>query len=397
MTTKQGSPIVGPKSLLELATAAVIKNIKTLESIGDYLPYDSVKHILGKVESAYQLRRIELNSPHIQGETGELWLKLIERDFPLEYKAKAYKPQNPSKWYRVWEKYKTDHDQSIEESEAKLREAMAGLRQHKAENTSKIVERKYLPRETGMRKKQALGPRMVNNSTLTFGGGSRTSTKTGSSVMRKVRREVREIRTIHGSLSRPIRGPSQQRVLSKAPPAMVNDKRIASQPSYKPIPKPTHSEPSSVVTAHEQRAAFISDSESDGEFDEEARRAPAPKPTQPVRRPITKPRAAGGSALQRKFGGSSITPSVSIKSPVKVSSPASANREGSDSHDSASRMRQQGSPKAPSKATSYLPRQASPPEEDDMSPPQNLGPAPGAIRRKRKAVDVFMRPKKKTA
>uniref|UniRef100_A0A8H7N8X2 Elongin-A n=1 Tax=Bionectria ochroleuca TaxID=29856 RepID=A0A8H7N8X2_BIOOC len=134
------------RSLVDLATAACIKNIRGLEGVGDYLPYENVRHILLRVENAHQLRRIELNSPQIEGKTGEIWLKLIEKDFPIEYRARGYKPQDPKKWFKVWEKYKREHDDSVKESAMKLKDAFAGLRQDREKNTSKIVERRLLPR-----------------------------------------------------------------------------------------------------------------------------------------------------------------------------------------------------------------------------------------------------------
>ncbi|KFA72959.1 hypothetical protein S40288_05064 [Stachybotrys chartarum IBT 40288] len=247
------------KSLLELAVATCIKNIRELESVGDYLPYQTVKDILLKVDNAPQLRQIEINSPQIEGETGEIWLKIIERDFPMELKANYYKPSNPKKWYKVWEKYKHDHDAALEESERKLKNALAGLREDKEKNTSKIVHnKKYLPRESG--KKRGWG-RDPNTSTLNFNSGSRTKLSNGASVMRKVRREVKEIATIHGVLARSIKGPAQRTQLRSAPPAMVNDHRRAAQPVYRPLPK--ISEPSVAVAKHEERATFISDSEDD--------------------------------------------------------------------------------------------------------------------------------------
>ncbi|KAJ2963361.1 hypothetical protein NQ176_g10863 [Zarea fungicola] len=128
---------MAPKPLFDMASAVATKNIKSVLSIG-YLPYQTVRHILIRVDSAPQLRQIELNCPQLQGETGELWLKLIEKDFPMELKAKGYKPKDEGKWHRVWEKYKRDHDRSIQESEEQLRSALMGLREDKAKNTSKI-------------------------------------------------------------------------------------------------------------------------------------------------------------------------------------------------------------------------------------------------------------------
>ncbi|KAK3191548.1 hypothetical protein K4F52_002363 [Lecanicillium sp. MT-2017a] len=427
---------MAPKSLVDLATAVCIKNIKGLESVGDYLPYESVRHILIKVETAYQLRQIELNSPQIQGATGEIWLRLIERDFPLEYKAKGYKPQNQSKWYRVWEKYKKDHDRSLQESEEKLRNALAGLKQDKEKNTSKIVDGGHLPRRPKPRRR---GPKDNTTSVLTFGGGSRTKTVNGASVMRKVRREVKEIRNIQGSLSQSIRPPSmrtsqQQPRLSKAPSSMVDEKRIAAQPAYRPPQK----EPSpTAVTALEEfqeRAAYITDSGSDSEPEDSEpeerppsrsrrRASPPPVDAKPpvaakpavVAKPAVRP---SGSMMQRKFGGRvGAAPKPTVKSekqPVRTA-PATASSVSSAKKPSTNAVKppapapkpepSNAGPSSPTKpakpATQYLPRtQTSPPPGDGGSPPP-AGPSlpatsPGSnLVRKRKPVDIFMRRKKR--
>lgn len=384
--------VMPAKSLVDLASAVCIKNLKGLESIGDYLPYASVRHILLKVDSAYQLRRIELNSPQLQGETGEIWLRIIERDFPLEYKSKGYKPQNASKWYRVWEKYKADHDQALQESEEKLRSAFAGLKENKEKNTSKIVERKYLPRHGRVAVRRGLGPREGNTSVMSFGGGSRTKTINGTSIMRKVRREVKEIRNIHGSLSKAIRAPTRPAQLRSAPVAMINEKRIAAQPQYRPPVRETDPAAASAVEEHEQRAAFISDSEED-EGDSHHRSA-LKSPQQPTRRP--EQRKMGGSAFARKFGGGpSSSSSQVLKSPAKRPQPPQA-ASPPPKHDEPSRGHAEA--KTAAKVGQYLPRpQTSPPPADPPSPPaaSSAAAAPTQPVRKRKAVDVFMRPKKR--
>lgn len=428
---------MGPKSLVDLASAVCIKNIKGLESVGDYLPYESVRHILFKIETAYQLRQIELNSPQIQNSTGEIWLRLIERDFPLEYKAKGYKPQNQSKWYRVWEKYKKDHDRSLQESEEKLRNALAGLQENKEKNVSKIVEGKHLPR---MPKAKRRVPKDHTTGVLTFGGGSRTKTVNGASVMRKVRREVKEIRNIQGSLSQSIRPPNarppqQQARISKAPPSMVDEKRIAAQPAYRPPPKEPSPPPASALEEFQERAAYITDSDSESD-DEENDEASPPPPARPAKleRKVSPPRATAkapvkpvtrpsGSMMQRKFGGraggSTISPiksqTHSIRTIPGSNSSTSPTKRPSDTTTKPPLKPEPGKtsqPPSPTKLakppTQYLPRsQTSPPPH---SPPERTSPPPQAVSssaspataapapnppRKRKAVDIFMRPKKR--
>ncbi|KAH7171214.1 RNA polymerase II transcription factor SIII subunit A,putative [Dactylonectria macrodidyma] len=396
------------KSLMELATAACIKNIRELESVGDYLPYENVRNILSRVDNAHQLRQIEINSPQIDGETGEIWLKIIQRDFPMEYKATAYKPPNPSKWYRVWERYKKDHDQALQESEAKLMNALNGLKQTKIMNTSRIVDRKLLPRAGP--KRGWGGPRDHTTTTLAFARGSRTKTANGASVMRKVRREVKEIASIHGALSRPVRGSAALSRPTKAPAAMVNDYRRAAQPVFRPTPK---EELSSAVMEHEERATFISDSEEDDndgnelfDEDEPPARAPASKSVA---------RSSAASLLKTRPGASSSASTAkNYTSPSTSSAPRTTTKRSgllSNSYKSSA-----AKPQVTTKRVSAPPRPASSPEpskpaqrlpRDPTSPPPAPShllssppptDAPTALNaqpRKRKAVDIFMKRKKR--
>ncbi|PTB64543.1 hypothetical protein BBK36DRAFT_1123453, partial [Trichoderma citrinoviride] len=217
------------KSLRELSIMAIFQNIRQVDNIG-YLSYETVRSILLRVESAAQLRQIELNSPQIQGQTAELWVRLIERDFPLESRNRAYQPKDPKNWYRVWEKYKVEQEKFLEESENRLKSALNSLRQEEEKKTSKIIELGAIPSS----KKGAIKrPHARTSNTLSFGGGSRTKTANGASVMRKVRREAKEIAQIHGTLSRPIRTPPARSAVTKAPEAMVNDHKRAALPPYR--------------------------------------------------------------------------------------------------------------------------------------------------------------------
>ncbi|KAI8725039.1 hypothetical protein NCS52_00074000 [Fusarium sp. LHS14.1] len=386
---------MAPKSLMELATLACIKNIRELEGVG-YLPYDTVRPILLRIDNAHQLRKIEENSPQVEGETGEIWLKIIEREFPMEVKAKAYKPQNPKSWFRVWKKYKKDHDNALQESEAKLMNALNGLRQDKEKNTSKIVDRRLLPglaAKIGPRR--PWGQRDSSSSTFTFNKGSRTKTKTGAQTMRKIRRETQEISNIHRKLSRPTAASNAITALRRAPAAMVNDERRAALPSLVKAPKV--SEPSEAMLAHEQRATFISDSESDqGDdlFDEDEEDEPEPVPRKPAPKPFAKSSAA--SLLKRP----------SSSSGVLRTSAAPAKRSGilSNSYKGPKPSTTTSSAPAPSKPRAEPPIPAQRPPRTQSSPPPNTDPGPSSspparaplpMPRKRKAVDVFMKPKKR--
>ncbi|KAF4449648.1 rna polymerase ii transcription factor siii subunit [Fusarium austroafricanum] len=381
-----------PKSLLELATAACIKNIRELDSVGDYLPYKSVRTLLLKVDNANQLRTIELNSPQIQAETGEIWLKLIKHEFPMEVKQKAYKPPNPTKWYRVYEKYKSDHQKALMESEAKLRNDFMGLKEQKEKNTSKIVDdRRLLPRggRIGPKKPWGFGARDPNGSTLAFTRGSRTKTHNGASVMRKVRRETKEIASIHGALSRPTQASNAITKLRKAPAAMVGDYQRAAKPAVRPPPPPPPSKPApaEAVQAHEARAQYISDSDSDDGGDDLFDDKPSPR----------KGGSQSSSSLKKPVAAPGKPPSR-----VKRTGLLSNSYKGPKPQTTATPSRPRATTPVKQKKPSPTPRREevspSPELADHSSPPPVVKPTPSIGSRKRKATgtDIFMKPKRRT-
>ncbi|KAM3482204.1 hypothetical protein MY5147_000323 [Beauveria neobassiana] len=418
------------KSLYEMATAVAVKNIESIVSVG-YLSYSSVRHILLKVDNARQLRQIELNCPQLHGETGELWLRLIEKDFPLEFKAKAYMPKSQDKWFKVWEKYKVDHDRSIRESEEQLRAALMGLRQDKEKNTSKIVEGRFLPSDA-IRPKKRNGPKDHTTGVLTFGGGSRTRTLTGAGVMRKARREAREVRNIQGALSRSVVAPIrllEKQHLKAPPPAMVRERRIAAQPAFR-TPETEEREQrlqelekkrAAALEEHSQRAAYITDSEEDSDMDQEPTYKPPKQRATPVSATVAGPSSSStpvkptvpgrkvigsrGSMFQRKFGAGK-----SVKSPTKPVRVTTTTTTTTASRDMSPTAKKRTTSSAkldepaagPSKRPAtepaqvspnrVLPRQPSPPEDIARSMSLKTSPeAPKVLTRKKKPVNVFMK------
>jgi elongin-A len=415
--------------------ATIFKNVKELTNAGDFLPYETLRPILLKVDSARQLRQLELNSPQIEGETGEVWLKLIEKDFPMEYRAQLFKPPDPSKWYKVYEKYKKIHDRSVQESEAKLRQALAGLAEDNERNTSKIVNKKLPSRVV----KRRGGPADHTVGSMTFNRGSRTKTLTGAGVMRKVRRETKEIANIHGSLSKVFPASSRAAVVSQikaAPAAMVDAHKRATKPSYRSAPK-RPIEKSAVVQAHEDQATYISDYGSDDDddefggedlFDGTSRTVGGfsrPKPTPPSPpKPKSKapnpamsiPRASSGppsapkgkGLLSRGYDKSAVIVRTESRSRPQAASPPSSKsrgeprkQAGSTHTDSARQPRDTVSGPAVSSHDPVRSRtedQAArqrPAAPDTGQVVTSSHPAPNPMMRKRKAVDVFMRSNKR--
>ncbi|OAA80627.1 RNA polymerase II transcription factor SIII (Elongin) subunit A [Akanthomyces lecanii RCEF 1005] len=432
---------MAPKSLSEMASAVATKNIKSIISIGD-LHFPAVRHILIKIDSAAQLRRIELNCPQLQGETGELWLRLIEKDFPLELKANGYKPKSEDKWYKVWSKYKAEHDHSLQASEEQLRAAFMGLQKNKEQNTSKIVEGRFLPQDAIRHKKRNTGPKDNTSSVFNFGAGSRTKTLTAAGVMRKARREAKEVRNIQGALSRSVTTPIrvlERQHLKAPPPAMVREARIAAQPAFR-TPEAEKREQhiqemekrrSATLSAHALRAAYITDSEDENSDEDEApppRKAtkkpsapPPPARAQPVpaasqaklSAPARKLPGSGGSMFQRKFAPGKGTAKVSPPKPLRTTNttvaaaqalPTGKKRTNSEANLDAGpstptkRPATGQQPALVSPELSPLTKQRSSSQEirESLSPNRDSSP-PKAVPRKKKTVNIFMkRPVKRT-
>ncbi|KAK2002841.1 RNA polymerase II transcription factor SIII subunit A [Colletotrichum falcatum] len=401
------------KSLAELCIAVCQRHITELSSVGngDTLQYHHVRDILMRVTNPAQLREIEINSPHIQGETSEIWLRLIKREFPTESHDKNYAPKNPSKWYKIYERYAEERRHAQQQAEAELRARVQGLQQKKDNNVSKIVDPKFArflpkPPKTG----RTFGTRGRGGkelpSSLSFAAGSRMKTTTGASVMKKARREAKEIVGIRSNLAVPtglIRAPR----LSKAPPSMAAEHRISTQPVFRPTSTssrpPTHS---TYVAA--SKATYVSDSsedEADDLFGDEGTPRQKGK-TGSSAGPISPPNKPTG------FKDRNLSTPASSHSGPKPSPPSTGLRRGGGILGNAPRTKsnirvERPTPKPDSATRNVEPPRAHKPLAQNSGPqspplPASIGemqptrPTLGnqELPRKRKAVDIFM-PKKK--
>ncbi|KAJ4303425.1 hypothetical protein N0V90_002319 [Kalmusia sp. IMI 367209] len=111
-----------------------------LEDIGD-LPYAFLAPILRHIQVAEQLVELEANCPQIQGETGELWLKLIKRDVP-GWESKPHQPRDPKNWSKVYKKLKRDAEKDEEAQQETLRQKMQALQKDRKGHQTTILEGK---------------------------------------------------------------------------------------------------------------------------------------------------------------------------------------------------------------------------------------------------------------
>ncbi|KAI1486958.1 RNA polymerase II transcription factor SIII subunit A-domain-containing protein [Biscogniauxia mediterranea] len=238
------------KSLLQLCTAVCIKNIKEITDVGS-TPYSVLRPILLKVDNARQLRQLEVNSPHLEGDDAECWIRLIARDFPVLSEKHKLEPRNPKLWHRVYKKYKSLEEEQKREAEEKLKNAFAGIKKEKEGNTSQIInfDGRRLPRPPrddrspmGFRGNGAKRDSGING--LRFTGGSRTKTNSAQSILKKAIREAKEIGA-RNRLNTPtgqLTAPTGQ--IARPPPAMVNEHinkarpLLGSRPTVRPPVRP---------------------------------------------------------------------------------------------------------------------------------------------------------------
>ncbi|KAH9908921.1 RNA polymerase II transcription factor SIII subunit A-domain-containing protein [Xylariomycetidae sp. FL2044] len=430
------------KSLVELCTLACVRNVKDIHDLGA-MPYDLARPILMKVEKASQLRELEIASPHLQEEDGEIWQRFIHRDFPVLDKKHMYTPKNPASWHRIYYKYQAMEDEQKREAEERLKAAFAGIKKEKQANVSQVMnyDRRLLPRPPrdgrglilpGSRSN--LFGRPDDTTGLRFTGGSRTNTSSGQSIMRKARREAREI-TARNRLSTPTgRLPVQRGQIMRAPAAMVQEHIVSSQPD---VPRAPRLIPGRSVDPEQRKreerlikikkegdapkrdVTYLSDDQLDDQPDDElfgeeddpnyqvgglsiamleevgrsgrSARSDEDSEPAPVQQAKPAPLPQSGGILSRK------PPTMNARVPSKITRVATTV--------GASPSSATPTPKTAASSASPPPRPASSGGgSSKFSPPpphsESTGTPPGSqpqqqLPRKRKAVDIFMKPKPK--
>ncbi|ETS87068.1 hypothetical protein PFICI_00896 [Pestalotiopsis fici W106-1] len=372
------------------------------------LPYDTVRPILMRIDNAAQLHAIETNSPHIAEWDEECWRRLIKKHFPVLEAQHQTVPRNPASWHKVYAQYVKFNAQAKAEAEAKLRAAFAGLQKKKAESQSTIESIRSLPRPPRdvrpVGRKEAQGRRGGSNDTgeLRWTAGSRTKTTTGASVMRKVKREAAEVAarnklaTPNGQLA------VRQGQIKRAPQGMVHEQAVKRNPALKvrpqPVRRPEDDAHDRAMKEREARllklkakgASILEDSDVDDDetddvfgggsgggrlnvddledlFDDE-------KPAK-TQRPQKSAALPGKRLLSNAHG---------------TSSPAKMYRSGSTSTSTSKTNRSETKPVTQSPPTKFSYISNSPPKS--ATP---ISPEPKKMPMKRKAVDVFMKPKPK--
>ncbi|KAI1369293.1 RNA polymerase II transcription factor SIII subunit A-domain-containing protein [Xylaria arbuscula] len=393
------------KSLVELCTAVCVRNIKDIYDIGT-IPFSIARPILLRVDSAAQLRQIEINSPHIEADTAECWKRLINRDFGVAAKRESFVPKNPRSWHKIYAKYKHENDRAKKEAEDQLKNAFKGIKEEKDRSTSEVInyDSRRLPRlprdvkpQVGVR---ARGSRAGHDqSELRFTGGSRTKVNTPKGLLKRAMREAKEISTrnrLNTSAGGSIRVRPGQ--IAKAPVGMVQEKVTNSRPlaGIRPPMSRRQTDPKQQRELEEREArlrkaketssqkggSYISDEDLDDldidvddgsgglDIDDLEAIFDPPKSSRAI------PNAARGSSFARKMGSSATAPSTSRTRAEAQAKPSSAQTQ-----------------REPTTGRRSL-GPASPPPKPAVGSSASSGQG-AMVPRKRKAVDVFMKPKPK--
>ncbi|KAI1499187.1 RNA polymerase II transcription factor SIII subunit A-domain-containing protein [Biscogniauxia marginata] len=410
------------KSLLQLCTAVCIKNIKEITDIGS-TPYSVLRPILLKVDNATQLRQLEVASPHLEGDDAECWIRLIARDFPVLSERHKFEPRNPALWHRVYTKYQRLEAEQKREAEEKLKNAFAGIKKEKEGNVSQVItyDRRKLPRpprddKSAMGFRSGAGKRDSGTGGLRFTGGSRTKTNTAQSILKKAIREAKEIGA-RNRLNTPtgrLTAPTGQ--IARPPQAMVNEHIHKARPLMgirPPAARPKSDARSRELEERETRlrklkstnmktANFISDDELEEEDDlgddnDVGRVGGGGLDANELEdlfdddEPKTNPSPLKPGPSQAHFTSSSST------STPRTGGILSRKPPGSLGSSSANKLAVYTKPGPAAQPMSPPPLSSSPPKTSAVGPSSTRAEAKPAMLRKRKAVDIFMKPKPKVA
>lgn len=126
--------------LFDIAMRQCIRGAKNIEDVGD-LPYSIVKPILSNIKNAAQLHVLEENSPHLVGETADLWREFVARDIPKAVRETVdYEPSDPKNWYKVWKTLKRRSDRQAQEAAAELIKKLNADKKTKEENITEPLK-----------------------------------------------------------------------------------------------------------------------------------------------------------------------------------------------------------------------------------------------------------------
>ncbi|CAK7272790.1 hypothetical protein SEPCBS119000_005308 [Sporothrix epigloea] len=250
----------GPRSLKRMALAVALRNIASITDVGE-MAFADAKPILIHIENPQQLHQLELNCPQLAAEPdqmGAVWSRLLTKKFP-GWDTKGYLSDDDLQslpWIDIYTMVKGATDAAMAEDEARLRQTLAGFSKAKEDNATQLVNNRALLRRMPgvMVKRRVPGGSSGLSSVLSFGSGSRTKMTSGQSVLRRARREAKEISKVAQLSSRLTENQAAARSqIRRAPASMMNDHRVANNPTLGIIRAPRRrvASSSSLLTHYE--------------------------------------------------------------------------------------------------------------------------------------------------
>ncbi|KAK4176108.1 hypothetical protein QBC36DRAFT_329968 [Triangularia setosa] len=211
----------GPRSLLNMCLEIAIRNIQHISSFGD-MPTHLLQPVLRAVKTAQHLHTIEQETDERIYEISPAhWKHLIQRDFKTLDAQYGWEPKDPRSWYKVYMKYETMHNQQIEEATNAFMKKMEDVNGQRSSRQAKIIsvpESRRLPLHYSQRQRE--GPKA---------GHWSSQPRPKKTFIAKAKRQV-AAETNRLKLSSPAsRMPVRQSQITQAPVAMLNDARIGRQ------------------------------------------------------------------------------------------------------------------------------------------------------------------------
>ena len=337
---------------------------------------------------------------------------MINRDFPVLAKREAFVPKNPRSWHKIYAKYQHEDAKAKHEAEQALKNAYKGMKEEKDRSASTVMNYDSrilprLPRDVKSRRgTRGRGGHAADQSELRFAGGSRTKVNTPKSLLKRVMRESKEISTrnrLNASAGSSIQVRPGQ--IARAPAGMVQEKVTKARPltgirppmaRHQTDPKQREMEDREArlrkakEMGSQKGGSYISDEDLDDldidvddasgglDVDDLEAMFEQPEPSHAAKHSRVSPNAARGSSFARKMGSAATAPSVSRVRAETHTKQASAQPQ----KESTSGRRSSGP--------------SSPPPKPAIGSFASSGSG-AMLPRKRKAVDVFMRPKPKAS
>ncbi|CAK7269479.1 hypothetical protein SEPCBS57363_003623 [Sporothrix epigloea] len=235
----------GPRSLKRMALAVALRNIASITDVGE-MAFADAKPILAHIENPQQLHLVELNCPQLSVEPDQMaavWSRLLTKKIP-GWDTKGYLSEEELQslpWIDIYTIAKGAADAAMAQDEARLKQTLAGFSKAKEDNATQLVNNRALARRMPgvMVKRRITGGSNGASAVLNFGSGSRTKLTSGQSVLRRARREAKELSKVAQLSSQLTENQKIARhQIRQAPAAMMNDHRVAHNPSQSFIRAP---------------------------------------------------------------------------------------------------------------------------------------------------------------